>query len=159
MSKYIIYQRLDNIKLVKTIYNEPSPGSLGDYWLLIEKYKTNYPNWKYKSPEKWRRTIFNEYFSRFMLSRFNELNCEYCGKENLKIYKWHEKKDESIMCTVDHFLPKKDYPLLKEDPSNLFICCYNCNNKKGSKYYNESTIKYRYDDNIRKEFKFNTELL
>lgn len=138
----------------RIIYGNPSPGSLGDYWLLIEEYNKLDPEWKDLNPNKWKSIHFNEEFSRYMLKKFKELHCEFCGKEDLVIYKWYEHKDFSIMCTVDHFLPKSKYPELTYNSNNLYICCNKCNQNKSDDIVDISNIKFGYSNEIRGKFKF-----
>ena len=142
------------VDVIKTIYGEPSPGTLGDFWLLKEEYNRLDPSWINRKQEQWRRLVFNDQFMHYMHDHFKELHCEYCGKPNLKIFKWYERKEVEIICTVDHFLPKKDYVHLTEDPNNLFISCHKCNNDKKANIVSEDELKYRYDDSIRSKFVF-----
>jgi len=155
----IILKTYNNITYKRTILGKTSPGSIGNYWLLVEEYKKMDYTCRPQKTEKWRRVNYNEQFSIFMFNSFKELHCEYCGKENLIIIKWYEKQNTNIMCTVDHFLPKKDYPELTEDPTNLYISCHKCNNNKAKKIVDESTLKFKYDDNIRKNFIFDESLV
>lgn len=138
----------------RTIYGSPSPGTLGDYWLLVDKYRREDPTWIEDKPDQWRRLCFNDQFMVHMQNHCEDLHCEKCGTENLRIYKWYEKKNYSDMSTVDHFLPRQTHPELTETPSNLFIFCYSCNNKKANKVLSKDDLKYRYDDNIRNSFIF-----
>jgi hypothetical protein len=43
--------------------------------------------------------------------------CQYCGLNEPS--------------TVDHYLPKSDYPEFCVLAINLLLCCYDCNNRKG----------------------------
>lgn len=155
----ITIQKNKLVKVTRTIYGEPSPGTLGDYWLLQDEYRRLDPTWIDKKPAQWRSLVFHDQFMNYMLQQFGELHCEYCGRPDLKIFKWYEKKDLKIMCTVDHFLPQKKNPELKEDPNNLFICCNKCNQNKKEKIVSEEQIAYRYDDSIRAKFIFDESVL
>jgi len=140
--------------IILTIHGTPSPGTLGDYWLLKDEYKRMDPTWISEHPDQWKRLNFNDQFMNYMLDQFGELHCEYCSKPNLKIFKWYEEQDKKTICTTDHFYPKGSYPHLAEDSSNLIISCFKCNNNKGEKIYDENRIAYIYDDKIRSNFVF-----
>jgi len=71
----------------KTVYGQPTLGSLGSYWLQKEEYVRMDAEWKHRRPEKWRRLKFNDQFMQYMEKEFGELHCEFCGKQNLKIFK------------------------------------------------------------------------
>jgi 5-methylcytosine-specific restriction endonuclease McrA len=150
----IVIKRNKKEKVTRTIYGIPTSGTLGDFWLLKDEYRRLDPTWIDKKPEQWRSLTFHDQFMNYMLRHFGELHCEYCGKPNLRIFKWFEKQDLKIMSTVDHFLPKKEYPNLVEEPKNLFICCNKCNQDKKTKIISEEEIKHRYDDSIRIKFVF-----
>ena len=101
------------------------------------------PWWAKKNEEKWEQLLFNYNLLTEIKKKNGELHCEYCGKPELKIYKWYERLNKKDVATVDHFLPKSQYPDLAKEPTNLIVCCDSCNNKKGDKLWEESTIKYR----------------
>lgn len=58
-------------------------------------------------------------------------------KKNKEPSKYHDKIkvlskrcvycNQSLTYTLDHFLPKSQYPLLSIEPTNLIPCCYECN--------------------------------
>ncbi|QUM88844.1 HNH endonuclease [Moritella sp. 36] len=71
--------------------------------------------------------------NRLLLSRRNDhglLDCPFCG---------HPKEPD----TLDHFIPKDDWPEFSINPNNLVPQCRGCAPTKGSSYYcdeNESTL-------------------
>jgi hypothetical protein len=71
--------------------------------------------------------------NRLILSRRNEhglLDCPFCG---------NPKEPD----TLDHFIPKDDWPEFSINPNNLVPQCRGCAPTKGSSYYcevNESTL-------------------
>jgi 5-methylcytosine-specific restriction endonuclease McrA len=100
------------------------------------------PFWSKNSKDRWEQLIFNTEFLKNTLSEFSKLNCEYCGKENLKIYEWCHKSNVSDMATADHFYPKSKYEELKQNEKNLIVCCHDCNNKKKDDIWSLSEIKH-----------------
>lgn len=54
--------------------------------------------------------------------------CTYCNTLTLLPIKGHVASWD--MCTVDHVIPLCDEG--PDNPSNWAICCYRCNNRKGS---------------------------
>ena len=67
-------------------------------------------------------------FRREYLSRFDVLECFYCGKTNLKV----ETDNEKELATVDHVVPLSKGGD-KYDPENLVVACFSCNNNKKDK--------------------------
>lgn len=55
--------------------------------------------------------------------------CGYCGKSEYITKNTFE---------IDHFIPQKYAPELKNDYSNLVYSCYECNRKKSSKWPSEN---------------------
>lgn len=56
---------------------------------------------------------------------------------------------QRIATTLDHYLPKADYPILATSPINLIPACTDCNKGKLSNYptaQNEETLHPYYDD-------------
>jgi len=72
-------KKTKSYKIIRTIYGKPSPGSLGDYWLLKDEYSRMDPTWISENPDQWRRLNFNDQYMNHMLDNFGELHCEYCG--------------------------------------------------------------------------------
>jgi uncharacterized protein (TIGR02646 family) len=58
-----------------------------------------------------------------MLSRHTSMHCHYC--DSIMGY--------SSRDTIDHFLPKKHFPHLAYEWSNLYLCCDGCQ-RKGTRY-------------------------
>jgi 5-methylcytosine-specific restriction endonuclease McrA len=100
------------------------------------------PSWAKKNPQKWEQIEFNKNYLKGIESEHGSLHCEYCGKEDLIIYEWYEKRDDNVVATVDHFLPSSKYQNLKKDPNNFVVSCYSCNNKKRDDIWEVETIKY-----------------
>ena len=67
------------------------------------------PFWAKKNTEKWEQLKFNISFLKKINKKEGSLHCEYCGKEDLKVYDWCEKVKLSDVATVDHFYPKSKY--------------------------------------------------
>jgi len=100
------------------------------------------PWWAKKNEEKWQQLLFNYNLLKEIEKNKGELQCEYCGEKNLKIYRWDEKVKDDV-ATIDHFLPKSQYPELSKDPKNLLVACHSCNNKKGDTIVEKTEIKFR----------------
>lgn len=81
-----------------------------------EKIITRRANVEKRSPYSEYLDILKEDFGRI---------CGYCGKSEYVTKNMFE---------IDHFIPKKYAPELKEDYSNLVYSCYECNRKKSSKW-------------------------
>jgi len=81
------------------------------------------------------------------------LHCEYCGKDDLKVYDWCEKVKLSDVATVDHFYPKSKYKELKKNEKNFIISCYKCNNKKRDKLWEIEKIKFPLNNSKVEELK------
>lgn len=100
------------------------------------------PNWSRKEPDKWEQMVFNNDFLKEQELLYGNLHCEYCGKQNLKIYEWCEKINLKDVATADHFYPKSLYDKLKQNKNNLIVSCYMCNNNKSDKIWEIGEIKY-----------------
>lgn len=100
------------------------------------------PRWAHYQKERWDRLVLHYKFLENIKKEHNSLWCEYCGKDELVLYKWDEKRDKNNMATVDHFLPKSKYPTLANEEDNFVIACSNCNEKKKDDIWSEESIKY-----------------
>lgn len=114
-----------------SICENPTPGTWGSHQLLLHEYRNLCIN------DKWEQLHFNYDFLKDMEIGYGPLWCVYCGKEELKIYHWREKPNYSDMATADHFIPRSEAPELSKVRSNLRVCCWDCNNKKGSDRWKE----------------------
>ena len=117
------------------------------------KSKKTEPFWAKKRPEKWEQLKINLSFLKKKKQKHSKLHCEYCGKEDLKIYEWWKKVNFKDVATVDHFYPKSKYEDLKHNEDNFIICCYNCNNKKKDKLWEIERIKYPINKSRKKSLK------
>ncbi len=122
-----------------TVCENPTPGTWGDYQLLLHEYRNLDPTY---GRTDFEQMLFNYKYLKDMELGYGPLWCVYCGKEELVIYHWQEKGDRRDMATADHFLPKSKYPELVADRKNLRVACYHCNSKKGSEEWEEN---YPYD--------------
>ena len=114
-------------------YSDPDISSHAALVLLKKKYKSM----KTKSDRpKWR--IWLSFRNRFLsrMSKQGTLTCFYCGKSPL--YKNSRITPRDLQATIDHIVPRskggKEF-----DYSNLAVCCYDCNNKKGDKSLEDFT--------------------
>jgi len=125
-----------------TIHYKPdNPKEYASYILLKDDLLTE----KILGTKKYKHLVHNTEFLYKMLTKHGELHCEFCGKPDLRVYHWHEKKDFNKMATADHFLAKSfDYENLAFNDDNLVVCCYQCNNKKGKAVWDISTLKFMY---------------
>ena len=143
----IITKLTTHVKVQHVVFGHPTSGTYADYVLLKNFYieKDPIPN-NVKKAEKFKQMLFNTNFLLFMVKKYGELHCEYCGKENLILYHWKNDKIKCYdnMATVDHFLPKSIYPKLAKDYNNLKVCCHICNRKKKDFIWDESTLKFSY---------------
>jgi 5-methylcytosine-specific restriction endonuclease McrA len=149
MIKKIVTRITTHVKVQHVIVGTHTSGSYADYLLLKETYKEKDPvPKKPKKVGRFKQMLFNTKFLQFMIKEHTDLHCEYCGKENLKLYHWKydtvTASSYSNMATVDHFLPKSLYPELAKDYDNLKVCCHKCNQKKKDDIWDESTLKFPY---------------
>ena len=86
----------------------------------------------YKYPkQRHRRTENPEAFSRYqdfrpyLISEFSN-TCVYCRTPDFL--------PSSELFGIDHYLPKKQFPSLESEYSNLFLACNRCNRRKGICY-------------------------
>jgi 5-methylcytosine-specific restriction endonuclease McrA len=143
--KRIVTKITNHVKVQYIIHGTPTSGTFGDYVLLKDSYREPKQK-KSKKSEKFKQMLFNTKFLQHMRKKYGELHCEYCGKQNLKLYHWKHDKVKSYhdMATADHFLPRALYPELAKDYSNLKVCCHKCNQKKKDDIWDESTLKFPY---------------
>lgn len=143
------------VTITRTIINTPTPGTLGDYWLLKDYYYKNNNINKFKNAERYIQLIHNEQFMEHVEKSYGSLHCEYCSKK-VEIIHWNsnKKQNKNIISTVDHFLPKDKYPHLSKVVSNLFISCYRCNNNKKNNIVDRSIIKYEIPFKYKETFIF-----
>lgn len=111
------------------------------------------PLWAKNNEEKWLQLKFNIDFLKKIKKENGELHCEYCGKENLKIYEWCEKLKTENVATVDHFYPKSKFNDLKRDEKNFVVSCYGCNSNKKDSIWSINEIKYPINKNKLVELK------
>ena len=66
--------------------------------------------------------------------------CGYCGKHF-----------QATLCKsqIDHFIPKKKYPMFENQYNNLVLACKVCNNKKRADWPSEDPSKNITEDNKR----------
>lgn len=126
----IIYKRNKKFTIKKTINENPTPGSFGDYLLMKDDLMHQDEDWADRKPESYKQMVFNYEWLQEMEVKHLELHCEYCNKQMLRIFHWKEKAIHRIMATVDHFLPIKNYPNLAKVKTNFRVACNNCNSKK-----------------------------
>lgn len=126
----IIYKRNKKFTIKKTINENPTPGSFGDYLLMKDDLMHQDEDWADRKPESYKQMVFNYEWLQEMKEKYLELHCEYCGQKDLQIFHWKEKPIRLIMATTDHYLSKKGYPNLAKEKTNFRVACDNCNRKK-----------------------------
>lgn len=119
-----------------TVCENATLGTYGSHQLLLDEYRT------LEEDQHWEQAKFNMQYLKDMQLSYGPLWCVYCGKEELKIYGFQEKKRYSNMATADHLIPKSLAPHLAKDRKNLRVACFQCNTKKGSDVMKE---KFPYD--------------
>jgi hypothetical protein len=150
MKQVIAYRRPsannENGKMRNVILCEPTSSHsfaslimLADYyrWLEVYHYSTLYnvditnPTFNNCGSYQLLKCI-RQAFNRKFLEK-SALTCEYCNKK-VFIAEGKSKRDDTA--TVDH-----RNPLHNEcdwfDKTNLVVCCYKCNGKKGNMSYTE----------------------
>lgn len=94
----------------------------------LTNYHSHFCN-RHSKPNSEFRNIYNN-------------KCAYCGL-SINII-------SSSLFEIDHFICKKDRKTFKSninDLNNIVLACYDCNHKKGGKYFNESDKKLFNVDN------------
>ena len=119
-------------RVSRNIFVEDNPfhGTLGNLILLKEQYKLLDETWGIDETNYEKVKLHTEFLNE-MLAKYGELHCEYCGKQNLKIFHFRDKPNYSIIATTDHFYAASTTPHLAKEKSNFRVCCAKCNNKKG----------------------------
>ena len=147
MIQKIITRITNHVKVQHIIVGSHRPGSYADYILLKQQYLDIDTTPKIsKKAGKFKQMLFNTKFLQHMLKEHGELHCEYCGKEDLRLYHWKYDKVKSYddMATADHFLPRATHPELAKDFDNLKVCCHKCNQDKKDDLWEETTLKHPY---------------
>lgn len=95
-----------------------------------------------------REKIFPKY-----MKNLNIKSCVYCGTQyavSVKKGKTNRSKTYLSTYTLDHYMPKSQYPYLATSFFNLYPCCAHCNQLKSTK----NPIFTLYDTSINSPFKF-----
>jgi 5-methylcytosine-specific restriction endonuclease McrA len=115
---------------VKIFYIPQNAHQFASLILLNKHYKkcdsdTRIPKWKQwlKIRDEWIKLQEEKYGK-------NKLVCAICNRKNLHGF----TKDKNKLATIDHILPKSEFPELWNVPSNFQISCYHCNMKKGNSF-------------------------
>jgi len=132
----IVVKRTNELITTVTVCENPTPGSWGDYQLLLHQYRC------LEKKDHWDQLWFNYRFLKDKELDYGPLWCVYCGKEDLRVYRFDEKQNYANMATADHFIPKSKAPLLARSRKNLRVACWHCNNKKAAQEWKE---KFPYD--------------
>lgn len=106
------------------------------------------PFWAKKNLERWEQLEFNTLTLLNIEDEEDTLHCEYCNKQNLKVYQWYEKAKREDAATADHFYAKCNYPHLAKNDKNIVVACMDCNEKKDDKEPNIEDVKYPRKDTI-----------
>jgi len=132
-----------------SIAQNPTQGTWGSHQLLLEELKRLDEEWiegNIGMPSgKFKQLQFNTQFLEYILKKYGELHCEFCGKPDLKIIPWNGKRTKDV-ATTDHFYAKKENKHLAFNRENLLVACDHCNTHKGTKEVDIETIKYYYPE-------------
>lgn len=132
----IVLRRTKKAKQTIRVCQNATPGTWGSHQLLLHEYRM------LDEDDHWSQAIFNITWLRDMELSYGPLWCSYCGKEELRIYDFHEKQYLHNMATVDHYIARSKAPELSRDRSNLRVACWKCNNKKADKTWK---VNFSYD--------------
>ncbi len=73
---------------IYSICDNPTPGTWGSHQLLLEEYKRLDEEWQLgvdgEPSGAFKQLLFNTHVLEYMLEKYGELHCEYCGEPNLK---------------------------------------------------------------------------
>lgn len=116
---------------MKKLNKLPPPSSIisnGATW--TERYANEEPR---KRSKPWLRPEIKE-----ILLEETEGKCAYCQAEFINV----------SFGEIEHIKPKSKFPELVVDWPNLTVCCSRCNNKKGSKYFDDVPFLNPFIDEI-----------
>ncbi|KLV19209.1 HNH endonuclease signature motif containing protein [Bacillus altitudinis] len=108
-----VYDNIDNFKSRSETYVELANGKKLFQIDGAENDSFTYPNMTFLY-SKLRDSQHSRPYYDYILG--TSLLCPYCGVQSSN--------------TLDHYLPKKHYPMYSVDPVNLLPCCSDCNSKK-----------------------------
>ncbi len=115
-------------------FGKPENNYLKDGYLEYWKDSQNYNkrNINYITQyEKFRSMDDGMWNGLKLIKTLNVNVCPYCGINYIsfaeKIKKGKNKNKIKSIATLDHYLPKKEYPFLAMNIYNLIPCCKNCN--------------------------------
>ncbi len=121
--------------------------------MLLEEYKRLDEEWQLGADGEpsgaFKQMLFNTQFLEYMLEKYGELHCEYCGEPNLKIVPHNQQHRSKIptMATADHFLPKDGNKYIMFNRQNLVVSCHRCNVKlKKNELWPVISLKYYYPE-------------
>lgn len=140
-------KKIEHQGMIHSVLDAPFPGTLAEYILLKKEMMKRDDSYVLSRFKNGKQLIFNTVFIEKILDKYNELHCEYCGKE-LKLVYWFENPKmmfKNIMATADHFFPKSlDKDLLSYNEKNLVISCHSCNQIKDNDIIPIEDVKYPY---------------
>jgi 5-methylcytosine-specific restriction endonuclease McrA len=126
------------------LYRDEMESIINEFKPELRRKLKRFATWSGASEDGLRRyaiSINNQQFLVDMLKEKGKLDCEYCGKEGMKLYKFPErtgkftardfgsKFDKRDGATCDHKQPTSKGGD-KFDYANLAVCCSPCNTKK-----------------------------
>ena len=142
-------QKINHRDAIHTIYGRVNPGSAADYLMLKKRFLKMDEDWMVRNFKKGDQLLFNTKFIQEIKDTHEELHCEICGKENLKLYMWWEHSKRWDMATADHFFPKSfDKERLSFERKNMIVACNDCNNRKADDFYGIHIVKHPYPGTI-----------
>ena len=145
----IVKQKNKVVRVSIKVCENATPGSWGSHQLLLDEYRCADPTRWTSTPDGkavYEQMMFNTAWLEYMLEKYGELHCEYCGKPHLKINPWWLRPDLEVLATTDHFHPQKTHPHLCKETKNFVVACHRCNNNKKAKHFDKSSIKYPYPE-------------
>lgn len=151
------------ITQILSIADNPTPGTWGSHQLLLEQLKREDEDWiewdgamPGISMGRFKQLHFNTQFLEYILAKYGELHCEYCGKPHLKIYSWKEKPGKDV-ATADHFHARSTNKHLAFNRQNLLVSCGKCNWNKGKKVGEIGHIRFYYPEDKLWSYYFKSE--
>lgn len=131
-----------NTKFNHVIYNENVSIKSQSSLILLNDYLREHDEDYIKSLWELQEYLNRRYIYLLKIKKTRgDLVCHYCGKNHLEIgfrsvVLSNQNNKNPKLATIDHVIPvSKGIDIL--DETNWVVSCKKCNNKKGSKDYNE----------------------
>lgn len=98
--------------------------------------------------------LIRKNYTNWLVDRLGIKACPYCGTQY--ILGFSSQKEKKVLCELDHFFPKEEYPYLCISFYNLVPSCSPCNRLKSSGGTSLASYPHPYIDDLNMMFTFKT---